>query len=86
MPWGLDDVPSGMVRAGGSFAPLVFVSITGTVVLVEGKTMVSEAFRKARLKRGREEADAEWVSWLERKNEAEKEGVEFNEPPPSENR
>lgn len=34
----------------------------------------------------RAKRDAEWRSWLERKERAEREGVEFNEPSPAERR
>ena len=32
---------------------------------------------------GREEMEAAWLSWLERKSEAEDSGIPFDEPPPS---
>ena len=35
---------------------------------------------------GRVESDAEWRDWLNRKNEAEAQGLPFDEPPPDEKR
>ena len=59
----LGAAPAGIVRIGASLAPLVVVSITVMVLVVEGGTMVADAFRKqlqerAR-QRGREEGMAE---------------------------
>lgn len=59
----LGAAPAGIVRMGASLAPLVVVSITLMVLVVEGGTMVADAFRKqlqerAR-QRGREEGLAE---------------------------
>ena len=33
---------------------------------------------------GRAEKDAEWLAWYNRRLEAERDGVPFNEPPPNE--
>lgn len=78
--------PAGIVRMGASLAPLVVVSVTLMVLVVEGGTMVADAFRKqlqerARL-RGREEERARWEDWLARKEAAELEGRAFDEPRP----
>ncbi len=89
---GLGGVPSGLVRMGGSLAPLVFVSVTLMILVIEGGTMVADAFRRqlrerAR-ERGREEGLAEerarWQEWLARKRAAELENRPFDEPPPGE--
>ena len=92
---GLGGVPSGLVRMGGSLAPLVFVSVTLMVLVSEGGTMVADAFREQLQKRrerarerGREEGLAEerarWQDWLARKQAAELENRPFDEPPPGE--
>ncbi|MCY3559805.1 MAG: hypothetical protein OXH20_01330 [bacterium] len=93
----LGAAPAGIVRMGSSLAPLVVVSVTLMVLVVEGGTMVADAFRKqlqerAR-QRGREEGLAEgqekerarWEEWLARKQAAELENRPFDEPPPSTN-
>ena len=59
----LGAAPAGIVRMGASLAPLVVVSVTVMILVVEGGTMVADAFRKqlqerAR-QRGREEGLAE---------------------------
>ncbi|MDE2695342.1 MAG: hypothetical protein OXH97_02335 [Chloroflexota bacterium] len=90
----LGAAPAGIVRMGSSLAPLVVVSVTLMVLVVEGGTMVADAFRKqlqerAR-QRGREEGLAEgqekerarWEEWLARKQAAELENRPFDEPPP----
>lgn len=96
---GLGGVPSGLVRMGGSLAPLVFVSVTLMILVSEGGTMVADAFREQLEKRrerarerGREEGiaaglaeeRARWQDWLARKQAAELEDRPFDEPPPGE--
>ena len=87
LPGELDGVPAGIVSAGGALAPLVIVSVTLMVVMVEGGSMVAEAFLKRRYQRGvekgRDEANAEWEAWRERMLTAQRQGEEFDEPPPS---
>ena len=55
----LGAAPAGIVRMGASLAPLVVVSVTLMVLMVEGGTMVADAFRKqlqeSARQRGREE-------------------------------
>lgn len=79
----LGGFPNGIVKAGGSFAPLVIVSITLMVVAVEGGAMVSEAFLKRRYEQGAKDTQAKWEEWLARKEEAEKAGRSFDDPPPN---
>ena len=83
----LDGAPSGIVSVGGALAPLIIVSITAMVLIVEGGSMVSEAFLKRRYQRGvekgRDEANAEWEAWRERMLTAQRQGRDFDEPPPS---
>ena len=84
----LGAAPAGIVRMGASLAPLVVVSVTLMVLVVEGGTMVADAFRKqlqerAR-QRGREEEGVRWQDWLARKQTAELENRPFDEPPPGE--
>ena len=86
LPGALGGAPSGIVTAGGTFAPLVVVSITLMIVMVEGGAMISEAYLKNREKVGLKKADAEWEKWIEAKEAAEREGRPFDEPPPSSRR
>lgn len=84
----LGAAPAGIVQMGGSLAPLVVVSVTAMVLVVEGGTMVADAFRerlheRAR-RRGRDEERAKWQDWLARKQTAELENRPFDEPPPGE--
>ncbi len=44
--------------------------------------MVAEQFLRRREERGRQEAHKLWEAWNQRRLQAEKEGKEFNEPPP----
>ena len=97
---GLGGVPSGLVRMGGSLAPLVFVSVTLMILVIEGGTMVADAFRRQLRERARErgreegreegravglaEERARWQDWLARKQAAELENRPFDEPPPGE--
>ena len=78
----LDGAPSGIVTAANRLAPLVIVSITAMVILVEGGAMVSEAFLKRRYEKGVEDTQAKWEKWLAEKEAAEKEGRTFSKPPP----
>ena len=91
---GLGEVPSGTVRMGGSLAPLVVLSVTLMVLVIEGGTMVADAFRRQLQERARERGRAEglaaglaeerarWQDWLARKQAAELENRPFDEPPP----
>ncbi|MYE32944.1 MAG: hypothetical protein F4X80_09910 [Chloroflexi bacterium] len=85
----LGAAPAGIVRMGSSLAPLVVVSVTLMVLVVEGGTMVADAFREQLQKRrqrervrGREEERARWEEWLARKEAAEREDRPFDEPRP----
>ena len=42
----LGRAPAGIVRTGGSLAPLVVVSVALMILVVEGGTMVADAFRQ----------------------------------------
>ena len=47
---------------------------------------LKERYNKGReegLEEGRKEADKMWSEWNQRREQAEKEGRDFNEPPPS---
>ena len=50
---GLDGAPSGIVKTGGSLAPLVVVSVTLMILVVEGGTMVADTFRRQLQERAR---------------------------------
>lgn len=88
----LGAAPAGIVRMGASLAPLVVVSVTLMVLVVEGGTMVADAFRKQLQERarqrgreeGRDEERAKWEDWLARKQAAELKKEPFDDPPPSE--
>ena len=43
-----------------------------------------KAIREEGREEGREEVNSEWTAWLKRSREAQEEGREFTEPPPSE--
>lgn len=51
----LGAAPAGIVKMGASLAPLVVVSVTVMILVVEGGTMVADAFRE-QLKKRRERA------------------------------
>lgn len=88
---GLDGASSGIVKTGGSLAPLVVVSVTLMILVVEGGTMVADTFRRQLQERarrrgheeGREEERARWEQWFARMQAAELENRPFDEPPPS---
>ena len=58
------------------------------VVIVEGTSMLYEAFKKSQRekgqKEGRAEADAEWEEWEEARRAADRDGRPFTEPTPAE--
>ena len=56
---GLGEAPGAMVRMGSSFAPLVVVSVTVMILVVEGGTMVADTFRRQLQERAREQGRAE---------------------------
>ncbi|MXW35945.1 MAG: hypothetical protein F4X26_05500 [Chloroflexi bacterium] len=91
----LGAAPAGIVRMGGLLAPLLVVSVTLMVLVVEGGTMVADVFRRQLQERarqrgreeglaeGREKERARWEDWIERKEAAELENLPFDEPRPS---
>ena len=87
----LGAAPAGIVRMGGLLAPLLVVSVTLMVLVVEGGTMVADTFRRQLQERarqrgreeGREEERARWEEWLARKEVAELQNLPFDEPRPS---
>ena len=68
-------------------AQLGFVSAINTVVAVEGYQMLAERYLRRRYREGkaegRDEVWQEWHDWNERRVAAEKEGLPFDESPPS---
>ena len=69
-----------LVQTGGT-------SLVYSVIIVEvGNLVLGEWVRQRRrlraLEEGREEAHALWIAWLQRREEAERRGEKFNEPPP----
>lgn len=73
------------VAAGAASAVAIIVEVGGRLVL-----LIPAAVRKI-LEQGREEGReegrmkerAEWEAWLRRRDDAEANGIPFNEPPPS---
>ena len=43
---------------------------------------LAEKRREEEREKGRAEANQQWTAWLQRKTEAESEGLPFDEPPP----
>ena len=68
-------------------APVIIAATANTILLVEGIPMVSEQFLKRREargeERGRRETQRRWEDWNPRRQEAEKKGESFSEPPPT---
>ncbi len=54
------------------------------VLILEVIRMIAERYLKRRYSEGQAEANRKWVDWLKQKEAAEREGREFDEPPPSE--
>ena len=46
--------------------------------------MLAERYLRKRYEKGKEEANAQWREWYNRKMEADAEGKPFDEPPPDE--
>ena len=73
-----------LVRAGGA-------SLVGSVIIVEvGNMVLGEWIRQRRRQKaleegkeiGRDEIQSRWEAWNQRRQEAEKRGESFDEPPP----
>ena len=62
---------------------LIIVIATETYVIVEGVNMLSEIWKKKRYEDGRAEERRIWVEWNQRREQAQREGRPFDEPPPS---
>ena len=82
-----------LVDLGETMGRLIFTALTATYITVEGGSMLSEWFKKARLEEGRREGRqlerAEWIAWRDkldawerRREEAALSGQPFNEPRP----
>ncbi len=91
-----DDVADSVYATivGTSYVGVASAAITvaivegGIAVVVLARKMLERAMERGR-EEGREEGKEEnqrlWEAWLQRKERAESEGREFNEPPPSAN-
>ena len=82
-----------VVGIGQTLGRMVFTATAIAYILVEGQSMLSELFKRARFEEGRQEGRAlereEWQSWRKRLEEweghrkaAEEVGATFNEPRP----
>ena len=70
-----------VVATGRGFEPFIFIALFNSLLIVEGGPKVlAELSKKQHIK----ERDQEWVSWLERKQQAEDKGIPFDEPNPDE--
>ena len=56
------------------------------LMIISGRRFGMALFDWGNRDKTRAKRDAEWRSWLERKERAERDGVEFSEPPPDERR
>ncbi len=84
-----DDGWDTAIAIGIGMSYCVVISTAFTYVIVEGVAMLAEQFKKKRYDAGRaeerQERDALWESWLERRDAALSRGEPFDEPPPSRN-
>ena len=64
-------------------APIVILNTALTVSIIEGIQMLAEQFKQKRYEEGRRDMAEKWQAWNNRRIAAEKEGTDFNEPPPS---
>lgn len=78
-----------LVELGQTMGRLIFTALSATYIIIEGGSMLSEWFKKARFEEGRQLERAEWMAWREkldlwekRREEAQKAGQAFNEPRP----
>ena len=80
-----DSLPATITAVGHGVSAAVAISIFTlasweVIVVIARRSAAREAKKLSRT------IDAEWTSWLESKQEAEREGRDFNEPSPSERR
>ena len=68
------------VSAGVTSVFAIVVEVVGRIML-----LIPAAVRKL-IAEGQQKADAEWESWLRRRDEAQANGQPFDEPPPSQRR
>ena len=54
------------------------------MLILEVIRMIAEKYLKRRFAEGQAEANRKWLAWLKQKEEAEKAGIDFDEPPPVE--
>lgn len=76
-------IPTSILEIGQSLSPLVIIALADSLLIVEGTAMLAERYLKERYNKGREETHKLWAEWNQRREQAEKEGRDFNEPPPS---
>ena len=90
-----DGVGETFIAIGRGFAPFVIISLAGSLLLLESVAMLAERYLRQRYREGKAEGRVEgkaegkaeankaWEDWNRRREEAERENREFNEPPPS---
>lgn len=78
-----DGIPQTLLDIGKSLSPLVILALADSLLIVEGMAMLAERYLRERYNKGREEAHKLWSEWNQRREQAEKEGRAFDEPPPS---
>ena len=87
-----DSTLATVVAIAKGMGQLVIVVAAWTVTLLEGYSMLAERYLRRRYREGRSEGiaegrverDAEWLTWLMRRQEAETRGEPFDDPSPAE--
>ena len=78
---------AGILNVVQDMAPAVIVTVSSTIVIVEGGEMLAERYLRRRYSEGKHEGQVEmqeeWEAWNKRRKEAEAKGESFTEPPPS---
>ena len=74
--------------SGGSLGIALFAALSWELVkpMVLFAPMLKKKFIDQGRKEGQKETNERWQAWLQRRDEAEANGLPFNEPPPSEAR
>ena len=65
---------------------VAFLMVLYNYMIEAGRHYLFEPAIKRRENKGRDAADQEWEAWLTRKEDAESQGIPFDEPPPSRRR
>ncbi len=70
------------IGIGQGMGPLVISIAASTAIIVEGSAMLAEKYLKRRYTEGRDEERKAWEGWNERRKDAERKQIPFNEPLP----